>query len=149
MLFTTALVLTILSVVAIIVGATWAIREGGRTRQVSGPEVGAAFLADQMDQDEELDQITVAERSATAFKGQATMVQTNTEISFGEIKAALNAGRLRQVLPMLLAIGGLLGLILFGSLALLFGLENRVIGAAALAIALYTIYNIARGFARA
>jgi hypothetical protein len=49
------------------------------------------------------------------FKGEATAVEKEASFSFAEIKQQLRAGQGLQMLPVLLAIGGFLGLFLFGS----------------------------------
>jgi hypothetical protein len=46
-------------------------------------------------------------------------------------------------------IGSLFGVLLFGALAILVGVENTLIGGVALAIALYAIVRTLIGFARA
>ena len=149
-MFVTLLALTILSVVAIIGGTAWTLVEGGRRRRSTGAQISPAIVDEQLTDDEDLDQVSLAETSASVFKGRAVAVGAETEISFSEIKAALRVreGR-RAALPLLLAIGGILGLVLFGALTLLVALDNKVIGEVALAMALYTIFNVAKGFARA
>ena len=49
------------------------------------------------------------------FKGEATAVEKEASFSFAEIKQQLGAGQWLRMLPVLLAIGGFLGLFLFGS----------------------------------
>jgi len=53
------------------------------------------------------------------------------------------------VLPWLLAIGGLLGMFWFGVLALLVGVQNRLIGLVVLTTVAYITAQIIRSFWRA
>lgn len=68
--------------------------------------------------------------------------------SFGDLKGLVRAGDWGRALPALLAVGGLLGLLLFSSLAAVVGLEEPLWGVAALLVTLYviarTLWNIAR-----
>ncbi|MBC7223212.1 MAG: hypothetical protein H5T59_02885 [Anaerolineae bacterium] len=68
--------------------------------------------------------------------------------SFGDLKGLVRAGDWARAWPVILSIGGLLGLLLFASLAAVVGLEERMWGLASLAVTCYviarTLYNIAR-----
>ena len=76
-------------------------------------------------------------------------MERGAEISFGEIKASVRARQWRPVAPFLLAIGGMFGLLLFGSLALLVGLENKLVGAVLLAVVIYACVRTLDAFVRA
>lgn len=68
--------------------------------------------------------------------------------SLGDLKGLVRAGDWHRALPAILAIGGLLGLLLFSSLAAVVGLEEPLWGVAALLVTCYviarTLWNIAR-----
>jgi predicted membrane protein len=55
----------------------------------------------------------------------------------------------RVAFSILLTIAGLCGLLLFGALALLAGVENRLVGWVAVGIALYAVTRTLVGLARA
>ncbi len=68
--------------------------------------------------------------------------------SFSDLKGLVRAGDWGRALPAILTIGGLLGLLLFSSLAAVVGLEEPIWGVAALVVTLYviarTLWNIAQ-----
>jgi len=68
--------------------------------------------------------------------------------SFGDLKGLVRAGDWDRALPAIFAIGGLLGLLLFSSLAAVVGLKEPLWGVAALLVTLYvivrTLWNIAQ-----
>jgi hypothetical protein len=65
------------------------------------------------------------------------------------IKQMIRAGEWRVVWPALLVIGGLLGLMVFGAIALMIGLEQKATGVLMLAVALFAAAKIAFDYARA
>lgn len=115
--------LSALSFLLLLVGFVWVLVQRGDTTHTRGEEVGREIAAERMEED---DETTLAQ--ATAFRGQAVSVRTEATVSFGEIKSQVRSGQWRQALPALLAMGGLLGLILFGSLAILVAMDDKLIG---------------------
>jgi len=140
------IVLAGLSLAAMIVGVVWAVVVGGQVETREGPEVGAEIMSGQMADDDE-EGITLGQWSVA--RGQGREVRGETSISFSDIKGMVRAGEWGRALPALLVIVGLFGLLLFASLAALVGLEDSLVGLAALAVTLYviirTVINIARG----
>ena len=55
------------------------------------------------------------------------------------MKQAVRERRWHDALPGLLVFHGTIGLLLFGALALLAGVDNRLVGAAAVAVATYAV----------
>jgi hypothetical protein len=51
--------------------------------------------------------------------------------------------------PVLLAIGGLLGLFLFGSVAAWLGIEDKLVAGAVVVVAFYALFRIISNFVRA
>ena len=140
------IVLSALSLVAMVVGIVWTVAVGGQVQTSTGSDVGTEVIARQMVDPEERAR-TVAQR--TFFKGKAVAIQSEAEVGFDEVKALIRAGHWRYAAPVLLLIGSLFGLLLFGALAILVGVENKLVGRVALAIALYAIVRTLNGFARA
>lgn len=135
------LVLTGFSLVALVAGVVLMLASRGETRVRRGPQVGAEMMAGEADEE------TI--HGVSAFKGKGIAVEREVRFSFSEIKAQVRAGRWKEVLPALLAMAGLLGLLLFGALALLAGLDNKLVGGLALLVVLYVVARQAIEFARA
>jgi hypothetical protein len=140
------IILGALSLVAMVVGIVWTVAVGGQAQTRTGSDVGTEVIARQM-VDREEKASTVSQR--TYFKGKAVAVQGEAEVGFDEVKALIGAGHWRHAAPILFLIGSLFGVLLFGALAILVGVENKLIGGVALAIALYAIVRTLIGFARA
>lgn len=140
------IVLSAVSLVAMVVGIVWTVAVGGQVQTRTGSDASADVIDRQM-VDREEQAHAVARR--TYFKGKAVAVQGEAEVSFDEVKALIRAGHWRYAAPVLLLIGSLFGLFLFGALAILVGVENKLVGGVALAIALYAILRTLIGFARA
>ena len=144
-MLTLFLFLTGLSLVILIAGIVWTLVAGGETRRQSNAEVGAEMMADRLARDADLG---MAAQQAV-FEGKATKVESEASFSFAEIKNATLTGQWRQVLPILLALGGFLGLLLFGSLSALLAIENKLIGGLIVIVALFAIIRTVIAFARA
>ena len=69
-------------------------------------------------------------------------VSVEGEITFAEMKAALSQGRIGDALGGLLAVGGMLGLMLFGALALFVALDNKVVGGMVVAICAFGVVRM-------
>ncbi len=83
------------------------------------------------------------------FKGKAVAVERKASFSFAEIKQQLMAGEWLQMFPVLLAIGGFLGLFLFGAAAAWLGIENKLLAGLIVIVALYALIRTVSAFARA
>ncbi len=144
-MFWLLLALTILSLIVLIVGMAWTLVTRGETRRRSGPGVGEKFVADMMTD-------TPSERKRvfyTRFKGKATAVESKASFSFADIKTLVKQGQWQAVLPIILAIAGFLGLLLFGSLTIWLGIENKWVGGLIIVVALYAIIRTLLAFTRA
>ena len=147
-MFIAMLVLTILCLAATIAGFVLIFTNRGQTQRRSGDEVGRELMSEFMEDDE--DEATVLAEK-TVFKGKAASAEAGVSISLGEIKGMLTSGEWRRALPLLLALGGFLGLFLFGGLAGLAAAESsdgRVIAVVFAGIALYAIVRVGIGIAR-
>jgi hypothetical protein len=139
------LVLTGLSVVDLIVGTVWTAVAFGQTRRRSGPEVGAEMTAERMARGTE----GHTRPQYVYFEGEAASVEKEASLSLAEIKQGLKAGQWRQMLPVLLAIEGFLGLLLFGAVTAWVGIENRLVAGFIAVAALYALVRTVIAFARA
>jgi hypothetical protein len=144
-MFILFLALTGLSVVTLIVGTVWTAVVFGQTRRRSGPEVGAEMMAERMARDSE----GQVGPQYVFFKGKAVAAERKASFSFAEIKQQLMAGEWLQMFPVLLAIGGFLGLFLFGAAAAWLGIENKLLAGLIVIVALYALIRTVSAFARA
>jgi hypothetical protein len=140
------IVLTVLSLAALVAGMAWALATSGETRRRSGPDVGAEIIADRME-DEHDEATTIAQR--TAFKGKAVKVEREASFGLADVKHQVAAGQWREALPVLLALGGLVGFLLFGSLVALLAIESKLIGGAIVIVAAYAVVRIVLALRRA
>jgi hypothetical protein len=131
-------ILTCLSTALLIAGVAWTLMTSGETRRRSGSEVGAEVIGDWMADDNE----QMVAQSAS-FKGKAEKVEKHASFSIAEIKQRVSTGDWHQVLPTLLAIGGLLGMLVFGALTAWVAIENRLIAGLIVAAACYAIVRVA------
>jgi hypothetical protein len=126
-----------------VVGFTWVVTTSREPRHDSGEEVGAKIIGDQIGDDD----LPVVQR--TAFKGKAISVEYESSFSYTEIKARLSAGDYSEAFPIILASGGMLGLLTFGSLALFTVMENKVVGGMIAFVAIFTVLRIVVKIVRA
>ena len=139
------LVLTGLSVVDLIAGTVWTAVAFGQTRQRSGPEVGAEMTAERMARGT----VGHTRPQYVYFAGEGVAVEKEASLSLSEIKQGLKAGQWRRMLPVLLAIEGFLGLLLFGAVSAWLGIENRLLAGLIVVVALYALVRTVMAFARA
>jgi hypothetical protein len=137
--------LTILSIIILIVGMVWVLMTSGQTQRRSGPEVGEEMVESMLRDGLTKDEVVLG----TKFKGKAVGVKREATFSFADIKAAIKEGQWQPVLPILLALGGMMGLFFFGSLTLWFGMEAKFIAGLFIVAAFYVIIRTIISFARA
>jgi hypothetical protein len=136
--------LTIVSFLVLASGAGLMLTGSGRTTRRQGQEVGREMIAEQM---ERQDETSLAQ--ASAFRGKAVEVSTEASVGLGDVKRQLSQGQWRQALPALLAIGGLIGLLTFGALAIFVAIDDKLVGGLILAVVLFTVLRMAIAMARA
>lgn len=120
-----AVVLTVLSLLVVMIGITAVVRR---------PRGGEASA----------DHPVAAIGQGAAAAGEAAPAG-----GMAGLKRHLRAGDWRTVLPSLLVIGGLLGIMLFGAIALLIGLEQKATGVLMLAVAIFAAVKVAIDYRRA
>jgi hypothetical protein len=136
-LFLLFLILAGLSIAALVVGFVAFMATRGQTTTRRGRDAGAAVMGALDQQPPEPGQATLASASREVFVGTGVEVMVEAESSFAEVKLALRERRWRDALPALLIFSGLLGLLLFGALALWAGTGYQLWGLAIVALAVY------------
>jgi hypothetical protein len=139
------LALTGLSVVALIAGTIWTSILFGQTRWRSGPEIGAEMMAERMARDSG----GHVKPRYVFFIGKGVAVDREAGFSYAEIKQQLMAGRCLSMFPVLLAMGGLLGLFLFGSAAAWLGIKDKLVAGVIVIVAFYALFRMVSNFVRA
>jgi hypothetical protein len=145
MLLPLMIILASLGAAALVLGAVLMLTARGESRDLTAGEVGADIVRHQM-------RDTGAETplvEGAVFEGKGGGKAIRASSSFGEVKADLRAGRHRQALPPLLILFGLTGLLVFGSLALLVGLESKLVGGVLLAATVLALGRQVLAFLRA
>jgi len=137
------LIITILFGLAMIGGFSWVLLQHGQVSHRSGEQLGAELMAN--------DTIGDADGAAgmqhTVFRGKARAIRSEASIGFGEIKDLIAVGDWLAALPFLLAIGGMLGLLLFGAVTIL-AASQGFLGVLLTAVAAYAIIRTLISFAR-
>ena len=145
MILVPLIVLAALGAMLLVLGAVLMLSSRGETRDLSAEGVGADVIRRQM-------RDTGAETpfaEGAAFRGKGGGKEASASSSFAKVKADLRAGRHRLALPPLLVLLGMTGLLVFGSLALLVGLENKLVGGVLLGATLLTLGRQVLAFLRA
>ena len=137
-------VLTSLSILALASAFIWVLVSKGEKTQWAGKDVGAELMRERLDENDEW---SIADQDE--FREQAKVVGREDQISFSEVKKQVSSGNWKESFPLLLAVGGFLGLLLFGSLALFFALGGKLIGGLIAAVAIFTVVRILVQMARA
>lgn len=137
-------ILSILSGLLLVCGAAWLLLSGGGKETREGDEVGREIVGELMVEE---DQEPLLQK--TAFKGRARQMEVGVSYSFAEVKEEVRAGRWNTAAPLLMAIGGLLGLIVFGALALLVALDDKLVGAIIVGVVFVTVIRIVLALVRA
>jgi hypothetical protein len=143
-MFVLFLALTGLSVLALVAGTVLTAILFGRTRWRSGPEIGAEMMAERMARES-----GGVKPQHVFFIGKGVAVDREANLSYAEIKQRLMAGQWLLMLPVLLAVGGLLGLFLFGSAAAWLGIKDKLVAGAVVVVAFYALFRIISNFVRA
>ena len=144
-MFVFFLVLAILSLILLVIGTIWLLAGRGQTTRRSGRDVGAELMGGMGDEDGE--GVPVAEKSV--FVGKGVQVSRSVEISYAEIKQLIRDRQWRAALPVLLAMAGLFGLIVFGVLALWFKMDDKLVATLITGMVLFTMARIGWSISRA
>ena len=120
--------LTVLSLLLVMIGITAAVRR---------PRGGEPIAEDQA---------VAAIGQSSAAAGASKAAPAGGMVG---LKRHLRSGEWRIVMPSLLVIGGLLGIMLFGAVALLIGLEQKATGVLMLVVAIFAAVKVAIDYRRA
>jgi hypothetical protein len=145
-MFVLFVVLTVISAIALIVGVIWWLATSGKTTRRSGPDVGAEIMGGSTSDDDEVS-MTLLEKSA--FVGKGVAIEREAGISYAEVKQMLRDREWRAAIPPLLALLGLYFFVVFGALALWFGLHDKLIATLIAGVVLFTMGRITYDFIRA
>lgn len=134
-----------LALLTLIASAVWAMRERGTTKRRSGPAVHAEIVSAQVEHDTRLrGENLLAKRVWAGGTGHG--VEVEASYSTDEIVRAFRTGRLRPILPGLLLGASLLGLLVFGGLALVaLSGPASLLGLGLIGMALYGAFQLGSG----
>ncbi len=110
---------------AVVAGVLWTLFSQGVWGRVAGPPPGLS---------PEEARAWAQERARAGSEGR----------SWQEVRAALTAGQWRDVWPVLLILGGMVGVLVFLPLGILLGTGERLSGAAGLALGLLILWRAYR-----
>ena len=136
--------ISVFCLLLLLTGFIWMLLRSGRTTYRQGEAVGQEMVAGRMEED---DETTLLQH--TAFKGKAAVKKTEASTSFGDLKDHIRSGRWSLALPALLTLVGLLGLLVFGSLALWVAMEDKLVGGLIALVAIFTTLRVFAGLIRA
>lgn len=128
--------LAILSGLALILGSVWVMILLRSKNHPRGAAKEAVANGEQITEEEEVVFQTASYAESAGSKGEWT------GLNFVEMKSGLKRGQWRNTLPILLAIFGFLGLLLFGSLALFVAMEDKVVGSVVAAVAIFAVVRV-------
>ena len=129
--------LAILSGLALILGSVWVMILLRSKNHPRGAVKEAVANGEQITEEEE----EVVFQSAS-YAESAGSKEEWKGLNFVEMKRGLKRGQWRNTLPILLAIFGFLGLLLFGSLALFVAMEDKVVGSVVAAVAIFAVVRV-------
>ena len=128
--------LAILSGLALILGSAWLMVLLRSKNHLRGEVKEAVANGEQITEEEEAVFQTASYAESAESKGEWT------GLNFVEMKSGLKRGQWRNTLPILLAIFGFLGLLLFGSLALFVAMEDKLVGSVVAAVAIFAVVRV-------
>ncbi len=137
--------LTVMGGLGTIGGLVWTVIHYSRLKEDGGPPLGEGIsLVRTRDADR-----GVATGENGWFRGKSTAVGMSGSVSYAALKTMIAARRWADAAPLLLMTGGMFTLMLFGALAILVGMEDKVAGVLLLVLVLYTIGRIVLRMVRA
>ena len=136
--------LFIASILSLLSGAVWLLISSGRVERRDGQDAGEDLAAEIMEDSEDN-----AFFEKTAFHGDAKTLNAKVSFTFPQIKEEIRSGHWTTVAPLLLAVGGFLGVLLFGSLALLVAIDDKLLGAFIAVVSIVTVIRVLVAMIRA
>jgi len=141
-MFYALLALTILCALLLIGGTVWLLVARGQARPRTREEVVSDMLSSGADDDS-------GQPVAQFFRGKTAGVRVEAEMSYTEIKALIGQRRWREAAGPLMAMVGLLGLVLFGSLTIFVRMQDKLVGGLIAAFCVYMVVRIVISIVRA
>jgi hypothetical protein len=138
-------ILTALSLLLLIGGVIWTLMRSGETRRQSGTDVGAEIVAERMYHGE----FAKPQAQEAHFEGKAVKVEKETSLGLADIKRQVQAGQWGPILPVLMALAGFVGVLVFGALIAWVAIDNKLIGGLFVVAVSYALVRIVLAFARA
>lgn len=145
-MFIVFIALAIISAVSLVAGFIWMLVDDGKTRRAQGEEVGKDMIAERLARDDEDGALF---KQGTIFRGKASSISVRTGYGFAELKELMASGHWRRALPPLMTMTGLIGLVFFGAVALMMGLEDKLVGGFLVIAMLMSVGRIAYEFIQA
>lgn len=144
-----ALALTALSALALL--AAWTLMLAGFGRPEAPPDASRGGAEPGRDARAGTNPKDRGRTDGAARRDDAASAETTPPgaMDMAEFKRLVQAGDWKRVLPSLLLIGGMLGIMFFGAIALLFVLEQKVTGVLMLLVPIAAAAKLARDFLEA
>jgi cytoskeletal protein RodZ len=136
--------LFVISLLSLITGAIWLLAGSGRNADREGQEITTDPSSDLSSDSENL---SFSER--TASNANHDNSASKVSYSFPDIKNEMRDGHWGTAGPLLMAVGGFLGVLLFGSLVLLVVIDDRILGSLIAVIATITVLRVTIAMIRA
>ena len=136
--------LFVISLLSLLSGAIWLLAGSGRTDGRIRREV-------ESDTDSELSNATndLSSLERTAPNANADNSSSRVSYRFPDIKNEMRDGRWSTAAPLLMAVGGFLGVLLFGSLVLLVVIDDKILGSLIAVTATITVLRVTIAMIRA
>lgn len=136
--------LSVISLLALIAGAIWLLAGGSKTAGRDEPGLGKAPSIDLSNDAKDFSRAERPKPDANA-DNRASKVS----YSFPDIKNEMREGNWGTAGPLLMAVGGFLGVLLFGSLVLLVVIDDKILGSLIAVIAAITVLRVTIAMIRA
>jgi len=130
------IVLLVVCLLCLFTGWAWTLTLRGRTKVRSGAQVGAEFMEEKMARQAFREGKTSLARRAW-FWGKGWAVEREAAVSYSELKAMWRKGSYGALLPMALALSGMVGSIVLGGALLLLVLDTPIPGLVLISFGVY------------
>jgi hypothetical protein len=136
--------LSVISLLALIAGTIWLLAGGSKTAGREGPGLGKA---PNIDLSHDAKDFSRAERPKPDANDDNRA--SKVSYSFPDLKIEMREGNWGTAGPLLMAVGGFLGVLFFGSLVLLVVIDDKILGSLIAVIATITVLRVTIAMVRA
>jgi len=141
-------VLLAISLLSFLGGVVWTVILHGQTTTRTGAQVGAEFMEEKMARETfRAGKSSLARRAW--FWGKGWAVEREAAFTYAELKTMWKKGSYRAVLPMAMALVGMVGSVVLGGVLLLVTLDTPIPGLILVAFGSYGAWLIIGGIRRA